>query len=271
MTINSRSMDSDPISDIRTIIGNHYNSNSILKELIQNARDARASTFYLKAIKGNFNADHELLKLDALLVFNDGEFSEEDSAKITNIGSTHKLNTKSNVGKYGLGMKSIFHYCDAFFYVSTSEKAIVNPWKSKHEKTHAAWDDTCEGDDRILDSYFKDCQKNTETVSKKGFMLYIPLRNNSYEHYISKNKVEIETLWQPFDSASFKKSLVNTLGVLPCTIESNLTKIIIDTPQIKTCIELKKNQKNIIEYLLTRKRMFAMYTFQHMLKKYIPN
>ena len=240
MAICSRSMDSDPISDIRTIIGNHYNSNSILKELIQNARDAEASTFYLKTVKGSSNADHELLKLDALLVFNDGDFSEEDAAKITNIGSTHKLNSKSNVGKYGLGMKSIFHYCDAFFYICNTETAIVNPWKSKHAKTHSSWDSASLKDAEILKNFFNACQKSTDTETTKGFMLYLPLRNDSYNHYISKNKVHIESLWQPFDSASFKKSLVDILGVLPCTIESNLTKIIIDTPQIKTSIELKK-------------------------------
>ena len=248
MAINSRSMDSDPINDIRTIIGNHYNSNSILKELIQNARDAGASTFYFKAIKGNTNADHELLKLDALLVFNDGEFSDEDAAKITNIGSTHKLNSKSNVGKYGLGMKSIFHYCDAFFYTCKTETAIVNPWKSKHAKTHQDWDTATEKDDDFLNKLFISCQEATKTESDKGFMLFIPLRNNSYNHYISKNKVEIESLWQPFDSVLFKKSLVDILGVLPCTIESNLNKIIIDTPQIKTTIELNSISKkhNII-------------------------
>lgn len=83
--------------------------------MIQNARDAGATTFYFKAVKGNSNANHELLKTDALVVFNDGNFDEEDADKITNIGSSHKLGSKSNVGKYGLGMKSIFHYCDAFF------------------------------------------------------------------------------------------------------------------------------------------------------------
>ena len=172
-------MDSDPISDIRTIIGNHYNSNSILKELIQNARDAEASTFYLKTVKVSSNADHELLKLDALLVFNDGDFSEEDAAKITNIGSTHKLNSKSNVGKYGLGMKSIFHYCDAFFYICNTETAIVNPWKSKHAKTHSSWDSASLKDAEILKNFFNACQKSTDTETTKGFMLYLPLRNDS--------------------------------------------------------------------------------------------
>lgn len=255
----SRCMESDPISDIRTIIGNQYDSNSILKELIQNARDGKASNFYFKAVKGNSNASHELLRTDALVAFNDGDFDEEDADKITNIGSSHKLNSKSNVGKYGLGMKSIFHYCDAFFYVSTSEIAIVNPWSAKHAKTHASWNMTCEEDDRILDSYFKECQKKTGTVFEKGFMLYVPLRNNSYEHYISKNKIEIETLWQSFDYKAFTKSLVDILAVLTCSIKSNLQKLYVETPQINTKLELIKYNSVHNEILVDEKDSYDIY------------
>lgn len=41
-------IESDPIDSIRQVIRNDYEGHTILKELIQNARDAKATNFIFK-------------------------------------------------------------------------------------------------------------------------------------------------------------------------------------------------------------------------------
>lgn len=130
-------MESDPIDSIRQVIRNDYEGHTILKELIQNARDAKATNFIFKTTVGNKDATHPMLKVPAIIVFNDGTFDKEkDEPNIRKIGSSHKLSDKHNVGKYGLGMKNIFHYSDMFFYAISEKSAVVNPCKRYNAKTH---------------------------------------------------------------------------------------------------------------------------------------
>lgn len=51
-------MESDPIDSIRQVIRNDYEGHTILKELIQNARDAKATNFIFKTTVWNKDATH---------------------------------------------------------------------------------------------------------------------------------------------------------------------------------------------------------------------
>ena len=68
------------IESIRQLLSG-YGSSSILKELIQNAEDAEASRMDVFYVPGDPTAHLSLLKEPALLVANNGVFTEETSRR----------------------------------------------------------------------------------------------------------------------------------------------------------------------------------------------
>jgi hypothetical protein len=111
----------DYIKLLRQLLGDSYRAGfPILKELIQNANDASAKSINIEYYKGfkDEDANHPLLKRPALLVFNDGTYTNENSENIEFIAGPGKFTNDQAIGKYGLGMKSIFHLCDMFFIES---------------------------------------------------------------------------------------------------------------------------------------------------------
>jgi hypothetical protein len=125
---------SDHINLIADNLRDRYKSGfPIFKELIQNADDARASHLsfgYHDGFKGE--TDHALLQGPGLWVFNDGVFKETDREAIQSFGLNNKAGESGSIGKFGLGMKSVFHLCEAFFYVAFDGvkhyQEILNPW-----------------------------------------------------------------------------------------------------------------------------------------------
>jgi hypothetical protein len=132
----------DPTAVIRLIQGNlvdRYQPEAIVKELIQNADDAKASKVVIGfAPAGLPSARHPLLKGPAVFVWNDGRLTEADAANLRRFGSNAKYGEKTTIGKFGLGLKSVFHLCEAFFFLSSeAERAgytdgryagLLNPW-----------------------------------------------------------------------------------------------------------------------------------------------
>ena len=106
----------DDIEQIRDNLRDHYdNGFPIIKELLQNADDARASRMDFGVTVGLEGVRHPLLKAPALFVVNDGPFKDTDYDGIRKLGRSGKGKESSTIGRFGLGMKSIFHLCEAFF------------------------------------------------------------------------------------------------------------------------------------------------------------
>ena len=146
-----------PLADINLIRDNlndrYDNGFPVLKELIQNADDAAATRLDIGGCRGLPNVDHPLLRAPALFVANDGAFTSEDAKSIRLMGLSSRASEKSTIGKFGLGLKSVFHLCEAYFYLAsecpdTSTSAsrqprdnVLNPWSSDDDKPiHADWD-----------------------------------------------------------------------------------------------------------------------------------
>lgn len=109
-----------PLGDIEYLRENLLNSYKpdfpILKELVQNAEDAKATRLDYGWIKGIPNAIHPLLRTPALFMLDNGEFTNENAKSIRYIlGGSSKPLQQDSIGKFGLGLKSVFHLCEAFF------------------------------------------------------------------------------------------------------------------------------------------------------------
>lgn len=121
-----------PLGDIEYLRENLLKSYKlgfpILKELIQNAEDAGSTYFDYGWIDGIPEANHPLLKSPALFVLDNGKFTEENARSIRFIlGGSSKPNQENTIGKFGLGLKSVFHLCEAFFYISPEIENAIKP------------------------------------------------------------------------------------------------------------------------------------------------
>ena len=121
------------VNQIQSNLRDRYKSGyPILKELLQNADDAKSRHFRLDACSGWPNADNPLLQGPGLLVANDGEFRQEDRDGILSYGESVKAADRATIGKFGLGQKAVFHLCDAFVIhavgVDEPFSKVVNPF-----------------------------------------------------------------------------------------------------------------------------------------------
>lgn len=169
----------DPVEEIRRILSDQYDPSSILKELIQNADDAGARQLHLAWMPGWTDSRHPLLRDPAFLVCNDSEFKPEDRESIPIIGRGAKGGDVSSTGKFGLGLKSVFHFCEAFFYLASPDQPassgetvceFINPWPSKNG-VHNDWNDFETEKPLLIERV-----QSWQPVQGRWFCLWFPLR-----------------------------------------------------------------------------------------------
>src|SRR5215470_6966459 len=112
------------IESIRDLLRGYGSKLSILKELIQNAEDARASRMDLLYLPGDLSAPHALLRGSSLLVINDGEFTQEHRDAITQINLGTKGTEERAIGRFGKGLKSVFAWSEAFFIIARTDPQL---------------------------------------------------------------------------------------------------------------------------------------------------
>ena len=95
----------DPLSNInllRDTLHDRYRSGfPIIKELVQNADDAKANLLRLVWTDGLIGADHPLLAGPALVVINDGPFSAEDADAMQPESVPGRLRNRQDREDYG--------------------------------------------------------------------------------------------------------------------------------------------------------------------------
>src|SRR6056297_1983468 len=112
-----RGFKSNAVQELKRILKDQYSPHSIIKELIQNSDDAKSSRLHIGWIPKAPPNTHPLLNSSAIVVLNNGEFKPHDAKAICQLNVGSKGGDESAIGKFGLGMKSIFHLCESFFYL----------------------------------------------------------------------------------------------------------------------------------------------------------
>lgn len=175
-------------SQIKNLLHDSYRGGfSILKELVQNADDAEAShlrVVHLNAGAGEGAKGHPLLNSPALLAINDGPFFKRDEEGIQSLGDSGKEGDSRKIGRFGLGMKSVFHICDAFFWLASphplaaansrsGNHKMINPWLDL--ASHRDW---CEPTPHQWEATHQAVTRAAgELVNATWFCLWLPLRN----------------------------------------------------------------------------------------------
>lgn len=147
-----RGLEANAILELKKILRDQYDSGKILAELIQNADDAGAEQFHLGWMSDWPENTHPLFQSPAVVVLNDGRFEDADAEAICHLDVGAKGNDARAIGRFGLGMKSVFNLCEAFFFLASPNQQgahgsvfaeLLNPWASPglHSKfgPHEDW------------------------------------------------------------------------------------------------------------------------------------
>ena len=176
----------DEIKAIRTLLADVYkdagDGRTLFRELVQNADDAAAQRLGLAVLKRGWpDARNSLLRGPALLVANDGAFTNKDREALHKAIGGSKEDEVRKIGTFGIGLKSVFHICEAFLYMGAEKSewwaGVLNPWAGTGENgdadpLHPDWDAIDEIEVRRLRSVTTELLGNTSN----GLLLWIPLR-----------------------------------------------------------------------------------------------
>ena len=176
----------DEIKAIQTLLEDVYkdagDGRTLFRELVQNADDAEARRLRLTVLERGWpDAHNSLLRGPALLVANDGPFPDKDRDALHKAIGGSKEEDASKIGTFGIGLKSVFHICEAFLYIGAEKSAwragVLNPWTGTGENgdsdpLHPDWNAIDESEVERLRSVTTELLRPTSD----GLLLWIPLR-----------------------------------------------------------------------------------------------
>ena len=158
-------------------------------------------------------APHPLLKGRGLWVFNDGEFKQGDAVDLRSFGIASKAGDTGAIGKFGLGMKSVFHLCEALFYVVARDGKVLHregltPWKQEGHWPHQDWDRTLSDDWNCLTALGQGLAGKRDCT---WFLLWLPLRMRAHLKTPSGEKSGAIINYFPGDNPSGELAFLNDL------------------------------------------------------------
>lgn len=160
----------------------------IVQELLQNADDASATSIIIGQLD-HLSEKHRLCRIPGIFVMNNGPVSDSDLNHIFSIADSNKGSEEEKIGKFGLGMKSVFHLCESFFifgYQSSgiSENVIAeffDPWDNETNpeampEPHPQWRKEFNESRLELWQTVNDKLKEFHDFGRDWFALWLPLR-----------------------------------------------------------------------------------------------
>ncbi|XP_061181059.1 sacsin-like [Saccostrea echinata] len=129
---------------LQNILRQYPDGPQIIRELVQNAEDAKASTFKVMTCMednlgdGDFDPKYKkIFQGPALCAFNDGVFNEKDWKGIKTIYvSVKEKDDTFKIGRFGLGFKSVFHLTDTPVIISGDRLLIIDPTSTTERVCH---------------------------------------------------------------------------------------------------------------------------------------
>ncbi|HEY9709796.1 MAG TPA: hypothetical protein V6D48_16435, partial [Oculatellaceae cyanobacterium] len=121
------------IARLRGIIRDYPEGVGILKELIQNADDARATrveiTLDWRTHKANQLPSSSMVQLmgPAMLVYNNQVFTDRDMMSIRSLGQSEKAQDLQKTGRFGVGFNAIYHVTDYPSFISRRSLIFFDP------------------------------------------------------------------------------------------------------------------------------------------------
>ena len=116
---------------IQNILRDYPLDITLIKELLQNADDAKATKMYV-ILDERFHKSTSILSKEwedlqgpAMLVWNDSVFSEKDLEGIQELGLGSKRSEADTIGQYGIGFNVAYHVTDCPSFISNDETLCI--------------------------------------------------------------------------------------------------------------------------------------------------
>ena len=116
---------------IQNIIRDYPFDMTILKELLQNADDAKATKMHVILDMREHSREHILskewgdLQGPALLVWNDSVFTNDDLKGIQRLGLGSKRSDSETIGQYGIGFNAVYHLTDCPSFLTGGQTLCI--------------------------------------------------------------------------------------------------------------------------------------------------
>ena len=181
------------VNAIKTLLDDVYKNTSdgrtLVREIVQNSDDACADRLiFLVVDQGLTCPKNPLLSGPALLAANDGPFTIRHRDGLRKAVGGSKADDPTKIGRFGIGLKSVFYICEAFVYLGAEYRreadqvhllpGVLNPWaiprdgRVAADPKHPDWDSVNENDLKMLHKRAKDLLGSFDN----GLLLWFPLR-----------------------------------------------------------------------------------------------
>ncbi|XP_028400770.1 sacsin-like [Dendronephthya gigantea] len=126
---------------LRNILREYKDGVGILKELIQNADDAKAGKvkFLMDWRQGRtgslFSPGMAECQGPALWAYNDAVFTDDDFENINKLAGETKVENISKIGRFGLGFNAVYHLTDVPSFISREHLVVFDP-NTHHLQRH---------------------------------------------------------------------------------------------------------------------------------------
>ena len=200
---------SEKLTDrLKGILKNYPCDMGILKELVQNADDARATKVHFIFDSRTHSGERVLsdewkeLQGPALCIFNDQPFSEGDLEGIQRLGIGSKADDPQKTGQYGIGFNSVYHLTDCPSFLSDGDTLCILDPHARYAPgaTREKPGRLIKVDERIREDY-KDVFAGylEDEFNLSGCTMFrLPLRRSDTESLISDQIVDIRQLMNTF-------------------------------------------------------------------------
>ena len=266
---------------IQNILKDYPFDVTVLKELLQNADDAKASKMCIILDKRTHGKQSVLsenwhkLQGPALLVWNDSIFSEKDIEGIQELGLGSKRSEAESIGQYGIGFNSVYHLTDCPSFVTNGDTLCVmdphctfvhgatplDPGRRFDSLNSGFWDEFKD----MKSAYLRCNLNNVPSEFLGGSLFRFPLRstydlvrsskiaNDPKFDILSSEKIEaLLHKWAPkMKAAMFFLNNVRELHFY--VIEEHSTALI---TQYHYCINISSNSQEECELLQQKLSMF---------------
>ncbi|XP_073457675.1 sacsin-like [Aquarana catesbeiana] len=202
---------------LQNILRKYPDGGQILKELIQNADDAKATEVIFVYDERQYGTqtlhskDLRVVQGPALLAYNNEIFSDQDWEGIQKPGNSIKRKDPDTVGRFGLGFNSVYHITDYPAIFSSKNIGFLDPQERIFRRGGCLWNLEKERQDfEKFSDQFQPFQKALEALGLgrweeilnsghfNGTLFRFPLRLDPSE--ISDNIYDSERVQELFDS-----------------------------------------------------------------------